>query len=104
MVVLDLARRIAARPGIAPRRLLQAAAVLAYLAAVPSLHAGQTLLITLFFFDRMRGRRRHLLWLYPLAMAFALVYLGEHYVVDVVLGWAYCLAVYVGIGSRLRPA
>ncbi|HWO73850.1 MAG TPA: phosphatase PAP2 family protein, partial [Dehalococcoidia bacterium] len=26
---------------------------------------------------------------YPLAMGFAIVYMGEHYVIDVLAGWAY---------------
>jgi len=35
------------------------------------------------------GRRwRPLLVAYPLVMAFTLVYTAEHYVVDVLLGWA----------------
>jgi membrane-associated phospholipid phosphatase len=63
-------------------------------AAMPSLHAGETLLISLFFFRRLRTAWRWLLWLYPLAMAFALVYAGEHYVVDVLAGFVYCLVVY----------
>jgi hypothetical protein len=66
-------------------------------AAVPSLHAAYTLLISLFLFRRLHGRTRHLLWLYPLAMAFALVYSGEHYVCDIVLGWVYCVAVVIGV-------
>jgi len=64
---------------------------------MPSLHAGQTLLISLFFFVRLRTRLRWLLWLYPLAMAFALVYSGEHYVVDIVAGWIYCGVVFVAV-------
>jgi membrane-associated phospholipid phosphatase len=63
-------------------------------AAMPSLHASYTLLIALFFFRRLRGGWRYLLFLYPLAMAFALVYMGEHYVVDILAGWIYCLGVY----------
>jgi hypothetical protein len=59
-------------------------------AAVPSLHAAYTLLITIFLW-RVAGRARPLLALYPLAMAFALVYTAEHYVVDILLGWAYTL-------------
>lgn len=59
-------------------------------AAVPSLHAAYTMLIALFFWRSAR-RGRALLALYPLAMAFALVYTAEHYVVDVVLGWAYAV-------------
>jgi PAP2 superfamily protein len=60
-------------------------------AAVPSLHAAYTLLITLFLW-RWARRARPLLALYPVAMAFALVYTAEHYVVDILLGWAYALA------------
>jgi hypothetical protein len=59
-------------------------------AAVPSLHAAYTLLIALFLW-RWAGRARPLLVAYPLAMTFALAYTAEHYVVDVLLGWAYAL-------------
>jgi membrane-associated phospholipid phosphatase len=71
-------------------------------AAMPSLHAAYTLLIALFFAKWWRSRWRHLLWLYPIAMAFALVYSGEHYVCDIVLGWIYCIGVYAAVerGSR----
>ena len=60
-------------------------------AAVPSLHAGYTLLIALFLWP-LFPRARPLLAAYTVAMAFALVYTAEHYVVDVLLGWAYALA------------
>jgi membrane-associated phospholipid phosphatase len=63
-------------------------------AAIPSLHAAYAMLIVLFLVDRARSRWKHLLWLYPLAMAFALVYSGEHYLTDVLLGWLYALAVF----------
>jgi hypothetical protein len=59
-------------------------------AAVPSLHAAYTLLIALFLW-RWAGRARPLLAAYPVAMAFVLVYTAEHYVVDILLGWAYAL-------------
>jgi hypothetical protein len=59
-------------------------------AAVPSLHAAYTLLIALFLWRAARWARP-LLALYPVAMAFALVYAAEHYVVDILLGWAYTL-------------
>jgi hypothetical protein len=61
-------------------------------AAVPSLHAAYTLLITLFLWRSAPRWARPLLAAYPLAMAFALVYTAEHYVVDILLGWAYTLA------------
>jgi hypothetical protein len=60
-------------------------------AAVPSLHAAYTLLITLFLWRSAPRWARPLLAMYPLAMAFALVYTAEHYVVDILLGWAYTL-------------
>ena len=70
-------------------------------AAVPSLHAAYTLLITLFLWRLAPWVwARVLLVLYPLAMAFALVYTAEHYLVDILLGWAYTLvAVWVVIES-----
>jgi hypothetical protein len=63
-------------------------------AAIPSLHAGFTLLVTLFLRGRIRSRFRELLWLYPIAMSFALVYSAEHYVTDILLGWLYAAIVY----------
>ena len=68
-------------------------------AAVPSLHAATALLITLFFWPRTT-RWRWLLVVYPLAMAVSLVYLGEHYVSDVLLGWLYAVVVFV-VGNRI---
>ena len=48
---------------------------------------------------------RPLLALYPLAMAFALVYTAEHYVFDILLGWAYTLvAVWVVAASPTTSA
>ena len=62
-------------------------------AAVPSLHAALPVLLMLFFWQSA-GKWRWLLALYPLAMAFALVYTGEHYVFDIFLGWVYAVVVY----------
>ena len=69
-------------------------------AAVPSLHAAYTLVITLFLWRAAPRWGRALLALYPLAMAFALVYAAEHYVVDILLGWVYTVAA-VWIVSRI---
>ena len=63
-------------------------------AALPSLHSAYTLLPLLFFWSSARVWQRVLLVLYPLAMGFSLVYTGEHYVFDIVLGWVYAVAVY----------
>jgi hypothetical protein len=62
-------------------------------AAVPSLHAAYTLLIVLFLWPIARWARP-ILALYPPAMAFALAYTAEHYVTDVLLGWAYTLVAF----------
>jgi hypothetical protein len=58
-------------------------------AAVPSLHAGFTALVAMFLWPRVRPALRPLLALYPLAMGLTLIATGEHYLFDVVLGWAY---------------
>jgi hypothetical protein len=71
-------------------------------AAVPSLHSAYPMLLVLFFWKSV-GRWRWLLALYPLAMAFALVYTGEHFVIDVLLGWTYATVVFV-VGNRLFDA
>jgi membrane-associated phospholipid phosphatase len=66
-------------------------------AAVPSLHAAYSLLIALFLWRSVRWPWRVLLAAYPPAMAFALVYSAEHYVVDVLLGWIYAAVVFVAV-------
>ena len=68
-------------------------------AAMPSLHAAYPVLIMLFFWKSAR-RWRWLLPLYPLAMAFTLVYTGEHYVIDIIFGWIYAATIFVA-GNRL---
>lgn len=61
-------------------------------AAVPSLHAGGTMLFVLFFWRRARRSVRVLLAGYAVLMGFALVYSAEHYVSDILAGWV-CAAV-----------
>ena len=67
-------------------------------AAMPSLHTAFATIIVLYIAPRLPRRWRWLLVLYPLGMGLALVYLGEHYVVDVVAGVLYALVVHVSIG------
>lgn len=58
------------------------------IAALPSLHAAYPLLI--FFFALKTFKRKALFFLpYVLAVWFSIVYLGEHYVIDVVAGILY---------------
>jgi membrane-associated phospholipid phosphatase len=63
-------------------------------AAIPSLHAAVPVLIALVLV-RLYGWRAAPAFLYPLAMGFNLVYLGEHYVVDVLAGYAVGAAGYL---------
>jgi hypothetical protein len=62
-------------------------------AAIPSLHAGLTLAIAAFLWKKVRRGWRPLLAAYVLIMAFTLVYTAEHYVVDILLGWALAIVV-----------
>jgi hypothetical protein len=64
-------------------------------AAIPSLHAGLTLAITAFLWNRVHRGWRPLLVAYVIVMAFTLVYTAEHYVVDILLGWALAAVVLV---------
>jgi membrane-associated phospholipid phosphatase len=63
-------------------------------AAMPSLHAAFSLLPVLFFFTIAQGRAARwvlgtLAVLFPLSMTLTLVYFGEHYVIDILVGFAY---------------
>jgi membrane-associated phospholipid phosphatase len=72
-------------------------------AAIPSLHSAVPMMIVLLVWQRSSLPVRGLLVLYPLVMAFVLVYGAEHYVVDVLLGWAYAAVAVVVAGRVLRP-
>jgi membrane-associated phospholipid phosphatase len=65
-------------------------------AAMPSLHAGSALLVALFLWPLVSRPWRVMLLGYALLMAAALVYTGEHYVIDVVAGW---LTASVGVAA-----
>jgi hypothetical protein len=71
-------------------------------AAIPSLHAGYAFLVALtvaglLLGSRMRLRRTlaGLCFLYPLAQALAVIYTGNHYVVDIVIGCAFATGAYL---------
>ena len=61
-------------------------------AAVPSLHGGYPWILFLYAVIRY-GAKGLPLFLYPLGMALSLVYLGEHYLVDILIGIAYASVV-----------
>ncbi|QNG35333.1 inositol phosphorylceramide synthase [Geodermatophilaceae bacterium NBWT11] len=67
-------------------------------AAVPSLHTAFAVLVCLVGLTLVRRRwQRVLLVAYAVAMPVALVWSGEHYVVDTVLGALYAGAVFLGV-------
>lgn len=70
------------------------------IAAMPSIHFAITFLIVCV--TRQRGRLvRWLAWTYTVSMGLALVYMGEHYVVDVVVGGAITAYSWHAAGSWL---
>jgi len=66
-------------------------------AAIPSLHAAYPFLVLLFAL-RFFGRRGLVVAPYVLAVWLAVIYLGEHYAIDVILG-----AAYAGMAFALGP-
>jgi membrane-associated phospholipid phosphatase len=61
--------------------------------AIPSLHSAYPIVTMCLLWKYVAPKWRVLLVGYPLAMATALVYSGEHYVADVLLGWLYAALV-----------
>jgi hypothetical protein len=74
------------------------------LAAMPSLHTAFPVLLTLLCF-RNFGRWGWAMLAYLLAVLFAIVYMGEHYVVDLLAGAGFAVAAYAATHrwGRLGP-
>jgi membrane-associated phospholipid phosphatase len=72
-------------------------------AAMPSLHAAYPMMLLLFFWRAGRAVRVGLA-AYTLAMGYALVYGGEHFVTDILAGWLMAGVVYVVVTAALRAA
>ncbi|MFH1447359.1 MAG: phosphatase PAP2 family protein [Candidatus Micrarchaeota archaeon] len=68
-------------------------------AAMPSLHAAYPWIVYMY---ALRRWGTHLFVLFPIAMALSLVYLGEHYVVDVLAGILLSTIVYFFVESIFR--
>ncbi len=58
-------------------------------AAIPSLHAGYTVLVAWALWPSCGRLGRSILVAYALGMAFVLVLTGEHYLIDIFIGWGY---------------
>ena len=63
-------------------------------AAVPSLHAAYPTLLVLYAGKAFGLRRLWWLWFYPVSLWLGIVYLGEHYVFDALLGALYAYGAY----------
>ncbi len=74
-------------------------------AAFPSLHAGLAMTVALFFLLRCPGHR---FWGWLAAaitagISFSVVYMGEHWLIDVLAGWAVAgLTAYLHMSGRVR--
>jgi hypothetical protein len=77
-------------------------------AAIPSLHAATTAAIAAFLWNRVHRGWRPFLAAYVLVMAFTLVYTAEHYVIDILLGWALAAVALLALNRiksrRARPS
>jgi hypothetical protein len=72
-------------------------------AALPSLHAGTAMLIALWAWPWLRATAARLAVLaYAVVMGLTLVYGGEHYVVDILMGWAYAAGAVVACSAYER--
>ena len=71
-------------------------------AAMPSLHTAYAMMAVAFFLPAVRRRWWPVLLSYPLAMTFTLVYSGEHYVIDVLVGWLYVAGTFALVGLAER--
>jgi membrane-associated phospholipid phosphatase len=76
-------------------------------AAIPSLHGGYAFLV--FLFVAGLGWRTRWRWpvaavaaFYPLALSFSVVYTGNHYVVDILIGYAFATASYLAVRAYWR--
>ncbi len=69
-------------------------------AAMPSLHAAYPWVIFLFALKYF-GEKGIFFIILPLGINFSLVYLGEHYVVDLLMGIVYATAIYLLVTRKL---
>lgn len=72
-------------------------------AALPSLHAAVPVLLAMLAWPHLRRRWHRVAFAaYPVVMGFVLVYGAEHYVFDILLGWAYAAAVVITLRRLAR--
>lgn len=64
-------------------------------AAMPSLHAAYSTLFALYLTRLFKTKWRWLAWTYPALIWVGTTYMGEHYVIDIVVGIVYALISYL---------
>jgi membrane-associated phospholipid phosphatase len=69
-------------------------------AAMPSMHAAFSMLVGLVLCS-LRPRWGWIALLYPLAMSTAVLYTGDHYAVDILVGWLFAVVAF-GLVWRRR--
>jgi membrane-associated phospholipid phosphatase len=70
-------------------------------AAVPSLHSACGVLFSLFVFKIYGRRWGYVSLLYPVLLIFGVIYEGEHYAFDVILGASYAVAAFIFIPKTM---
>lgn len=63
-------------------------------AAVPSLHSAYPMLFAMFLVKAFGWARMWWIFIYPVSMWIGVTYLGEHYVIDAILGALYAVVAY----------
>jgi hypothetical protein len=82
---------------IAERAFYASATSVNEVAALPSLHAASAVLPLMMFWRRSRPAVRVVLVLYPLAMDFFLILMGEHWLSDIIAAWLLTALVALGM-------
>lgn len=72
-------------------------------AAMPSLHAAYAMLFALFIIRMYDTKWRWLSVIYPALIWFGTTYMGEHYVIDIIVGILYAVAGYAAAPYILAP-
>lgn len=68
-------------------------------AAVPSLHSAYPLLGTMFMIAAFGWKKVWWLLIYPLSMWIGVTYLGEHYIVDIIVAILYVVLAYIAVSK-----
>lgn len=71
-------------------------------AAVPSLHAAYSFLFAFYVTRLFKNKWKYAAWIYPILIWVGTVYMGEHYVIDVILGVLYAYASYLAAPYAVR--